>query len=176
MILLSLSFLFVGCSPQPQRSNAHFSPSRNVSLLLSPSVGHSWWNLHCCSLAFTWLWACIIPSFPPCPPCSVSEVLQVWEPGVLSTVTFLPTLVARQLVIRGVFIALWTASQPQVGDRKTESWGSTSAGCPSPTALSVHPRQSPSNARATGQLNGVAANAATVEAWLFSKMKQNRVF
>lgn len=39
MILLSLSFLFVGCSPQPQRSNAHFSPSRNVSLLLSPSSG-----------------------------------------------------------------------------------------------------------------------------------------
>lgn len=37
VILLFLSFLLVGCSPQPYRSNAHFSQRSNGSLLLSPS-------------------------------------------------------------------------------------------------------------------------------------------
>lgn len=88
VILLFLSFLLVGCSPQPEWSNAHFLKVVMVLFSAAPLVRHSWWNLYCSSLAFTWLWDCI---FPSCPLCSVSELLQVREPGVLSTVTFPPS-------------------------------------------------------------------------------------
>lgn len=98
MILLFLSFLLVGCSPQPWRSKPIFLRGVMVLFSSAPLVRHSWLNLYCCSLAFTWLWTCIFPSLPSCPLCSVSEFPQVWEPGVLSTVTFPPSHISAMTV------------------------------------------------------------------------------
>lgn len=88
----------------------------------------------------------------------------------------LPILVAWQLSTMQVFIMLLTAPQPQAGTGEPKAKYKPVLGVHPPQQVSVHPRQWWSDARGSGQLHGVTASAATVEAWLLSKTKQNRVF
>lgn len=131
--------------------------------------------------AFYLLWGCSFASFLSSPPCSVmgagANTSKLVKPEF--SVQFLcplPILVAWQLSTMEVFIMLLTASQPQAGTGELKAKYKPVLGVHHPQQVSVHPRQWWSDARGSGQLHGVTASVATVEVWLLSKTKQNRVF
>lgn len=66
--------------PSPKDPMPIFLKVVMVLFSAAPLVRHSWWNLYCSSLAFTWLWACIFPSFPSCLLClRASTNLRTWS-------------------------------------------------------------------------------------------------